>query len=77
MEEFIASTSNKTVRGTRVTAYFLFGFAALSTVAAIAFYFDLHRWELPIYCGVAGIGLAVAGVGYLRVSKRDTASGAT
>lgn len=76
IEEFIASTRHKAVRGARVASYFCFIVAAIFFVSAIAFYFDLHKWPLTIFVGASGVGFMIAGVGYMRVSKRDTASGA-
>ena len=75
LEDFIASTRHKSVRGARVTGYFLYGIAAVFGVSAVFFYFD----GVPVltgFVGVCAIAFAITGFGYMRVAKRNTEHGA-
>ena len=74
MEDFIASTRNKSVRSARVTAYFMCGFATICAPFAVFFYFD-GMWQLTVYLGAFGVAFAVAGVGMMRVAKRNSEHG--
>ena len=75
MEDFIASTRHRSVRGTRTTAYFLYGMAAIFTASAVFFYFD-GVWQLTAFVGVCSIGFAIGGVAFMRVAKKNTERGA-
>ena len=76
LEDFIASTRNKTTRGARVSSYFCFGLGAVLAFTAVASYFDIHSWPLTIYMGASGIGFILGGVGFNRVANRNTEHGA-
>jgi len=74
MEEFIASTRHKSVRGARVTGYFMFGTAAVFVASAIFFYFDGVP-QLSVFIGACAVAFTIAGAGYMGVAKRNTEHG--
>lgn len=71
MEDFIAGTRHKAVRGARVTAHFLYGTAAVFGASAVFFYFD-GVWQLTAFLGACSVGSALSGLSYIRVAKRNT-----
>jgi hypothetical protein len=77
MEDFIASIRHKAIRGARVASYFCFGLGLIFIISSVAFYFDLHAWPPTIFVGASGIGFEIAGIGYMRVAKRNSEHGAT
>jgi hypothetical protein len=75
-EDFIVSTRNKTARGARTNAYFCYGIGVVFIVSAGLFHSDLHVWQLTAFVAAAGMGFLLAGVGLMRVAKRNTEYGA-
>jgi len=72
LEDFISRTGNMNDRTTRNVAYSYLGFAAVCVPTGIGLYFYSHIWLFTIFLEVVAAGLAVAGVGYMRIAKRDS-----
>jgi len=72
LEDFISRIGNVNDRTLLSVAYSYFGLAAICAPMGIGLYFYLHTWLLTIFIEVIALGLAVAGIGYIRIAKRDS-----
>ena len=74
-EEFILLMRNRGAHAARVNAYFTYGIGVVFILGAVAFQMDTHSWPLTIFVGAGGIGMLLAGAGFMRVAKHKGQQG--
>ena len=72
IEDLIASTRYRSVRGARVVGYFAVSVGVIFCIAAAFLYF-VDVWPPAAFVGGTGIAIGLVGVGMLRIKNRAAA----